>query len=297
MAKSGKSLEQLVWAIQDAVKDSPNISVHTNVLLKDVSGINREIDVLVENRNISPTFRVAFECKDYNKKVDVQIVDAVVGKFMDIPDIHDRVIVSSLGYTKSAEIKAASHNVQLFTLSKIPLDKILLPSTPILSDTMKTVPIDVSFILVDASVPQESTLIHISETIEDVNKYMKLFYANPPRYDEIKLMELGERFAQNDLDPIQDDLVMEVTPPLMARLRDGTSSYIQAIVYHVEISINQKVGKLVEQRIMNKEKPDIVAAEYAIDDKCSMVTVRVNDKMSIYLKTEDMSMIPPKKNN
>lgn len=297
MAKSGKSLEQLVWAIQDAVKDSPNISVHTNVLLKDVSGINREIDVLVENRNISPTFRVAFECKDYNKKVDVQIVDAVVGKFMDIPDIHDRVIVSSLGYTKSAEIKAASHNVQLFTLSKIPLDKILLPSTPILSDTMKTVPIDVSFILVDASVPQESTLIHISETIEDVNKYMKLFYANPPRYDEIKLMELGERFAQNDLDPIQDDLVMEVTPPLMARLRDGTSSYIQAIVYHVEISINQKVGKLVEQRIMNKEKPDIVAAEYAIDDKCSMVTVRVNDKMSIYLKTEDMSIIPPKKNN
>ena len=82
-----------------------------------------------------------------NKKVDVQIVDAVVGKFMDIPDIHNRVIVSSLGYTKSAEIKAASHNVQLFTLSKIPLDKILLPSTPILSDIMKTVPIDVSFIL------------------------------------------------------------------------------------------------------------------------------------------------------
>lgn len=297
MAKSGKYLEQLVWAIQDAVKDSPNISVHTNVLLKDVSGINREIDVLVENRNISPTFRVAFECKDYNKKVDVQIVDAVVGKFMDIPDIHDRVIVSSLGYTKSAEIKAASHNVQLFTLSKIPLDKILLPSTPILSDTMKTVPIDVSFILVDASVPQESTLIHISETIEDVNKYMKLFYANPPRYDEIKLMELGERFAQNDLNPIQDDLVMEVTPPLMTRLRDGSYRYIQAIVYHVEVSINQKVGKLVEQRIMNKEKPEIVTAEYAIDDKCSMVTVRANDKMSTYIKTEDMGMTPPKNIN
>lgn len=297
MAKSGKSLEQLVWAIQDTVRNSPNISVHTNVRFKDVNGIDREIDVLVENRNISPTFRVAFECKDYNKKVDVQIVDAVVGKFMDIPDIHNRVIVSSLGYTKSAEIKAASHNVQLFTLSKIPLDKILLPSTPILSDTMKTVPIDVSFILVDASVPKESTLIHISETIEDVNKYMKLFYANPPRYDEIKLMELGEKFAQNDLNPIQDDLVMEVTPPLMTRLRDGSCRYIQAIVYHVEVSINQKVGKLVEQRIMNKENPEIVTAEYAIDDKCSMVTVRANDKMSTYLKTEDMSMIPPKKNN
>lgn len=297
MAKSGKSLEQLVWAIQDTVSNCPNISVHTNVRFKDVNGIDREIDVLVENRNISPTFRVAFECKDYNKKVDVQIVDAVVGKFMDIPDIHDRVIVSSLGYTKSAEIKAASHNVQLFTLSKIPLDKILLPSTPILSDTMKTVPIDVSFILVDASVPQESTLIHISETIEDVNKYMKLFYANPPRYDEIKLMELGERFAQNDLNPIQDDLVMEVTPPLMTRLRDGSYRYIQAIVYHVEVSINQKVGKLVEQRIMNKEKPEIVTAEYAIDDKCSMVTVRANDKMSTYIKTEDMGMTPPKNIN
>lgn len=295
MAKSGKSLEQLVWAIQDTVRNSPNISVHTNVRFKDVNGIDREIDVLVENRNISPTFRVAFECKDYNKKVDVQIVDAVVGKFMDIPDIHNRVIVSSLGYTKSAEIKAASHNVQLFTLSKIPLDKILLPSTPILSDIMKTVPIDVSFILVDASVPQES--IHISETIEDVNMYMKLFSANFRGYDEIKLMELGEKFAQNDLNPIQDDLVMEVTPPLMTRLRDGSYRYIQSIVYHVEVSINQKVGKLVEQRIMNKEKPEIVTAEYAIDDKCSMVTVRANDKMSTYIKTEDMGMTPPKNIN
>lgn len=99
------------------------------------------------------------------------------------------------------------------------------------------------------------------------------------------------------MNPIQDDLVMEVTPPLMTRLRDGSYRYIQAIVYHVEVSINQKVGKLVEQRIMNKEKPEIVTAEYAIDDKCSMVTVRANDKMSTYIKTEDMGMTPPKNIN
>lgn len=295
MVKLGTSLEQLVWAIQDTVKNCPSISVHTNVRCKDTNGINREIDVLVEKKGVSSNYRIAFECKDYNKKVDVQIVDAVVGKFMDIPDISERVIVSSLGYTKSAEIKAASHNIQLFTLSKIPLDKILLPSTPILSDEMKTVPMDVSFILADAYGFQDSWLTHVSDTMEDIRNCMKLFYVNPPVYDEIKLMELGEKFAQNGLDPINDDLVMEVIPPMMTKLRDGSSRYITAIVYHVEISINSKKGKLVEQRIMNRPTQDVVAAEYAIDDKYSMVTVRANDKVSTYLKPEKGRMISPKK--
>ena len=68
MAKSGTELEQLVKAIQETIKDHHNITIRTNVKLEDKNGIKREIDVLVEDYNISPCYRIAFECKDYKKK-------------------------------------------------------------------------------------------------------------------------------------------------------------------------------------------------------------------------------------
>ena len=46
---------------------------------------------------------------------------------------------------------------------------------------------------------------------------------------------------------------------------------------------------------MNRPTQDVVSAEYAIDDKYSMVTVRANDKVSTYLKPEKGRMISPKK--
>ena len=64
MAKQGSSLEQLVKAIQTTIKDSPNTFVQTNVKIEDTNGIKREIDVLVEDSNTSPTTLIAFECKD-----------------------------------------------------------------------------------------------------------------------------------------------------------------------------------------------------------------------------------------
>ena len=48
MAKQGKILEQLVKAIQETIKDSPNTIVSSNVKLTDINEVQREIDVLVE---------------------------------------------------------------------------------------------------------------------------------------------------------------------------------------------------------------------------------------------------------
>lgn len=142
MSKLGTELEQLVKAVQMTLKDSPNITIETNVKVKDTNGIKREIDVLVEDFNVLPCYRIAFECKDYKRKLDIQIVDAVVGKFLDIPDISKKIIASTEGYTVSAKKKADKYNIELCTLSKQSIENILLDSIPILSTTMKTEVID-----------------------------------------------------------------------------------------------------------------------------------------------------------
>lgn len=296
MAKQGSSLEQLVKAIQTTIKDSPNTIVQTNVKIEDTNGIKREIDVLVKDSNTSPTTLIAFECKDYKKAVDVQIVDAVVGKFADIPSIQKKVIVANKGYSTSAKIKAAKHGIELRTLSKVPLTQLLLNSTPILSRRMDTVVLDINF-LIDHSSSGKQSLINIADTNEKFIKYEFLFLKNPIRYNETQLQELGERFAQNGLKPIEDDLCLEASRPFPIRDISGRIYMAKAIIYHVKIIIYPQEGKLVEQRTTPNDTDKVIAAEYRIDDDFSMVTVKTPIKDITYLKTANKELIAPQKHN
>ena len=88
--KKGKALEQLVGYIQEFVSDTPSTSVYVGKRINDNNGIPREIDVLVETIVQGISIYMAFECKDYSTslkkpKVDVQVVDAFIGKCKDIP--------------------------------------------------------------------------------------------------------------------------------------------------------------------------------------------------------------------
>ncbi len=126
MAKKGAALEQLVALIQDTLKDRQDISIKTNEKIADSSGIKREIDVLVTSKMQGVTMNIAFECKDYSKKaVDIQVVDAFVGKCKHLPQIHKKVIVSTSGFTANAIERAEQENIMLCPLENIPFDKIL----------------------------------------------------------------------------------------------------------------------------------------------------------------------------
>lgn len=48
--KAGKALEQLLAAIQEYLKDSPDTHITPNARLLNRSGIEREIDVLVQTK-------------------------------------------------------------------------------------------------------------------------------------------------------------------------------------------------------------------------------------------------------
>lgn len=289
MAKAGKELEQLVKVIQETTKGFHNTTIETNVKMDDVIGIKREIDVLVEDRSKSPFYRIAFECKDYKNKVDVQIVDGVIGKFIDIPSINKIIIVTSKGYTVSAKKKAQKHNIELSTLSKIPLNKILIKSIPILTTSMKTEVLDIYFELDNSA----SDIIHISETKENINYYLYLFKSNPPIYDNIKLCELGDRFASNNLNPIRDILVLESLGPKYIYGITGEKIKLKNVLFEVKISINTIEGKIQEQRITKDDSNEFITAKYKMNDTYSMVTIQTPNKTSTYIETEDKQLHKP----
>ena len=127
MSKTGKSLEQLVKAIQITLKDCPNTSIESNVKMNDNSGVTREIDVLVTTsvQSNSINYKIAFECKEYKSKVTVSIVEAFISKCMDIPEINKGIMVSSNGFTDGAIKKAKKHGILLCGLNQIDIDKAL----------------------------------------------------------------------------------------------------------------------------------------------------------------------------
>ena len=129
MAKQGKILEQLVKAIQETIKDSPNTIVSSNVKLTDINEVQREIDVLVETIVNQMPIKIAFECKDYNRPVDIKIVDGFISKCADIPSINSKVIVATKGFSEGARKKAKGHNIQLYTFEDIPLCSLIATGT------------------------------------------------------------------------------------------------------------------------------------------------------------------------
>ncbi len=63
--------------------------------------------------------RIAFECKDYNKPVSVEKIDAFNSKCSRINDIHKKVFVSVKGYQASAQTAAARFGVKLYKLEEV----------------------------------------------------------------------------------------------------------------------------------------------------------------------------------
>ena len=130
MKNNGKALEQLVAKIQEVIKENDSTTIEVEVRLKDKNNLLREFDVLVKTTNQGLSTIIAFECKDYStskKKppVDVKIVDGFIGKCADIPEITQKVIVSTTGFSNSAKTKAKQHGIILLSIEEITSDKFL----------------------------------------------------------------------------------------------------------------------------------------------------------------------------
>ncbi|EOB1204577.1 restriction endonuclease [Photobacterium damselae] len=98
-----------------------DVSIRRNVSIKGIDG-NRQIDLLISSKFAGCEFITIVECKDYNKKVDVKVIDGFHSVLQDI-SAHKGIIVSRKGFSSTAIVKAKRLGISLFSAHQANSDK------------------------------------------------------------------------------------------------------------------------------------------------------------------------------
>jgi Restriction endonuclease len=107
-----KKLEQLAAEIQTQLSPASKISHNVKIPGRQ-SHVDRQIDVLIEDRVGQFPIRIAIECKDHKTPVDVN----VVGEFQSLMQdtgISKGVLVSPSGFTKAALQLASTYGIEAY---------------------------------------------------------------------------------------------------------------------------------------------------------------------------------------
>src|ERR1044072_8995312 len=130
-AKRGKQNNQkgqLLEEIAGALYRSPRLTVERNAALPPVRGTakrTRDIDLLLTSRVVTTPARRAVECKNLGEEVDVDKIDAFIGKLLDVGIPHqDGVYISPHGYTSDAIDRAVPVGIKLLTLTGLTEDRL-----------------------------------------------------------------------------------------------------------------------------------------------------------------------------
>ena len=108
-----RQLEELVADIQRDL--APGAEVLHNVKLKGrLSGVDRQIDVLVRQSIGQYEMKIAIDCKDYASAVDVKGVEEFFGLVNDV-GAHQGAMVSPKGFTAAAKSRAQGYGMALYS--------------------------------------------------------------------------------------------------------------------------------------------------------------------------------------
>ena len=295
MTKKGKGLEQLVAAIQEVTKDCPNTYVQTNVLIPNTAGVNREIDILVTTKVQGICNCTAIECKDYStssnhKPVDIQVVDAFIGKCSLIPLINQKVIVSATGFSKNAMKEAEEAGVKLYTFEDIPIDRILIKGDAYLAQTrFKANRIECA--IVNNGKIQTKVVSSFDYELRCGTKrdtLQKLFQRQINRMSDEDYRQLVDRYEKNKKKPFKTTYFY--TPNELQHIfLDNKISYMLVnIDFNVIIDFVQTKGnKDVQKRIQQGDKK-IEVIEYNFTDRdFKMLIIKNEDNASFYIKNDN----------
>ena len=101
-----KDYEHTVYTLLRRIYPAANIKYNVRVRGK-TTGKLRQIDISVEETVVGVPVRIAFDCKRYNKKVDVKDVESMIGMLEDL-DYLQGVLITNVGYTEAALKRAQS---------------------------------------------------------------------------------------------------------------------------------------------------------------------------------------------
>lgn len=119
--KKGASFESFVaYVYSNLLKFSDcNSVVSRNISIKGLSGSAYEFDVYYDFYHLNLLFRVAIECKDWERPVDKGRVQEFWAKIDDLNNIAG-VMIAKSGYQVGAEQFAKSKGIMLLTIQDLP---------------------------------------------------------------------------------------------------------------------------------------------------------------------------------
>ena len=103
----------------------PNSNIQKNQkVIGRYSERSRQIDILVKSSSIGREVLIIIDCKKFSKKINIKTVESFIGFSEDV-GAHIGIMITNVGYSKSAEKRAKNHHkdIQLDVVKFIDLEE------------------------------------------------------------------------------------------------------------------------------------------------------------------------------
>jgi len=115
MPKRSNAFQKLVLLVYQQMVEAGG-TVTESVLLKERgNGTIREVDILIEKTVAGILIRIAIECRGRSRKDDIDWIDGLVGKYVNL-EVDKVVAISQSGFSSGALEKAKAHQIDALTL-------------------------------------------------------------------------------------------------------------------------------------------------------------------------------------
>lgn len=109
-----KTFEEITHHLQQDL--APDARISHDEKLRGKSGAEHQCDVVLRRPVGQLTFTCVIECKDHSNPVGSELMRAFIGKMLDLPDVHQGIMVAATGFTSDALKLAVEHRIKTYTL-------------------------------------------------------------------------------------------------------------------------------------------------------------------------------------
>ena len=118
-AEYEKFVASLYHAVQATERLTANLrtkAFETRKKIRNSYGVEREFDVYWEYEIAGHSCKTVIECKNYNSRITIEKIDALVGKIGDFDDAIVPIFATKTGYQSGAQAAAKHNNIELLVV-------------------------------------------------------------------------------------------------------------------------------------------------------------------------------------
>lgn len=117
MPKRSNEFQSLVAFIYEKISPAGGKVIESGMVLDKDAGVEREVDILIEQVIAGHSVKIAIECRPRGRKDSVEWIDCIIGKAKSL-DVDKVVAISKSGFSEAAERKAKANNIDTISLKQ-----------------------------------------------------------------------------------------------------------------------------------------------------------------------------------